>query len=465
MRRLLVLTILLFLNPFLLQGKQPNIVLILADDMGWTGLGSYGSTFYETPNIDKLAAEGLSLTSAYSAASNCAPSRASLMTGQYTPRHGVLYVGPGTYQDEWKERVGDLKAFPALQPKGNTTLSDSTKTIAEVLQSAGYRTAMFGKWHLGKGDKHPSKRGFNVAIESSGAHFNFETDPKFNHEPDEYLSDYLSDRAVDFIRGSMGDDTPFFLYYADFLVHKPFEAKESFLDYFSKKEPSQTQKSPMAGAMTKALDDSVGKLIQCLEETGKAENTLIIFTSDNGGLSYEEDGLGEKNTSNLPLRGRKGSEYEGGIRVPWIVKWPGKIPAGSSTNTPVHHIDIYPTLLAVAEANPPDHILDGIDLNALFFNPTQRLQTRNLFWFLPGYSSFHKPSVIIRIGEWKLIQRLDSSEHELYNTRFDIAETRNRKDDFNPMATDMQKLANRWLRDTGAPEMTPNPEYVPAASR
>jgi arylsulfatase A-like enzyme len=428
--------------------------------MGWTGLGSYGSTFYDTPNIDKLAAEGLSLTSAYSAGPNCAPSRASLMTGQYTPRHGVLYVGPGTYQDRWKERVGDLKAFPTLQPKGNTTLPDSTNTIAEVLQASGYRTAMFGKWHLGKDDQHPSKRGFNVAIESSGAHFNFETDPKFDHDPDEYLSDYLSDRAVDFIRGSRGDNTPFFLYYADFLVHKPFEAKKAYLDYYSNKEPSVTQKSPMAAAMTKALDDSVGKLIQCLEETGKAENTLIIFTSDNGGLSYEEDGIREKNTSNLPLRGRKGSEYEGGYRVPWIVKWPDHVPAGSSSSIPVHHIDLFPTLLSLAEAQAPDQIQDGINLAPLFQYPQHRLKLRSLFWFLPGYSAFHKPSVIVRVGDWKLIKRLDSDEQALYNTRLDIAETIDRSSDFGDMVYNMQKQARNWLKNTGAPEMAPNPEYV-----
>jgi len=445
----------------LLNGERPNIVLILADDMGWTGLGSYGSAFYETPNIDTLAAEGLSFTRAYSAGSNCAPSRASLMTGQYTPRHGVLYVGPGTYQDRWKERVGDLKAFPALQPKGRTTLPDSTQTVAEVLQAAGYRTAMFGKWHLGKNDQHPSKRGFNVAIESSGAHFNFKTDPPFDVDPELYLSDYLSDRAVDFVRGSVGDEAPFFLYYADFLVHKPFESKAAYLDYFSKKPPSTTQKSPTAGAMTKALDDSVGKLLKCLKDTAKADNTLIIFTSDNGGLSYEEDGLREKNTSNLPLRGRKGSEYEGGTRVPWIVKWPGKVPAGTSTTTPVHHIDVLPTLLALAEADSPDHVLDGINLTPLFLNPARRLPTRNLFWFLPGYSAFHKPSVIVRIGDWKLIKRLDSPEHELYNTSFDLGETRNRANDFPDTVLGMQKLTRDWLKDTGAPEMPPNPEYQP----
>jgi arylsulfatase A-like enzyme len=443
-------------------GERPNIILILADDLGWSGLGCYGSTFYETPNIDQLAKEGLSFTSAYSAASNCAPSRASILSGQYTPRHGVLYVGSGDYQDKWKERAGDLKPFPMLQPHGNTTLPHSTKTIAEVLKSGGYRTAMFGKWHLGNNDQHPSKRGFDVAIESSGAHFNFKTNPEFDHGSDEYLSDYLSDRAADFIKGNMGDSSPFFLYYADFLVHKPFEAKETYLASFSQKPPSKNQKSPMAAAMTKALDDSVGKIVKSLKAAGKAENTMIIFTSDNGGLSYEEDGLRDQNTSNLPLRGRKGSEYEGGIRVPWIVKWPGQIPQNTTSSMPVHHVDIFPTLLAAAGIDSPEQILDGIDLTGQFRDPTLRTGARNLFWFLPGYSAFHHPSVIMRIGDWKLINRLDSTDHELYNTRIDLAETIDRKTDFKHMTMDMQKLTQKWLEETGAPMMTPNPEYVPA---
>lgn len=293
---------------------RPNIVLFLADDLGWTGARCFGSDFYETPNIDRLAQEGMRFTSGYAAAANCAPSRASIMSGQYTPAHGVLYVGPGTYQERYRKSNGHLKKFRMLQPRGQTVLVEGIQTMAENLSSAGYRTGMFGKWHLGLGDQHPAKRGFDVAIESHGKHWNFKTDPETEHPKDQYLSDFLAGQAVEFIKES--SDQPFFLYFADFLVHKPFEAKEKYLKHFGDKKSGKHQRSPMAGAMIKSLDDSVGGILKALEDQGIADNTLVVFTSDNGGLSYEEDGVREANTSNQPLRGRKGSEYDGGLRVP-----------------------------------------------------------------------------------------------------------------------------------------------------
>ena len=201
---LFLVTLACVLNLSAGDDPRPNIVLMVADDLGWTGLGSYGSEFYETPNLDRLASEGVKFTSAYAAAANCAPSRASIMSGQYTPRHGVLYVGPGTYQIKYEKKHGNLKRFKMIQPPGETTLAPEIKTIADALQEGGYRTGMFGKWHLGLQENHPSQRGFDVAIESHGSHFGYSTDPEVTGEKPKYLSDFLSDQGAKFIRESSG---------------------------------------------------------------------------------------------------------------------------------------------------------------------------------------------------------------------------------------------------------------------
>lgn len=443
------------------SASRPNIVLVVADDLGWTGLGCYGSTFYETPNIDRLADEGVRFTAAFAAAANCAPSRASIMSGQYTPKHRVLYVGPGTYQEKWKEKHGDLKRFQMIQPRGETVLPVGVETMAENLKQSGFRTAMFGKWHLGTRDEHPAHRGFDVAIESHGKHFGFATDPPTDHPADQYLSDFLADQAVSFIKDSAAAEKPFFLYYADFLVHKPLEAKERYLTHFGKKAASEHQSSPTAAAMIKSLDDSVGKIVAALDDCGARDNTLFVFTSDNGGLSYEEDGLREANTSNYPLRGRKGSEYDGGLRVPWIVRWPGKVPAAVTCGVPIHHIDLFPTFSAIAEATKPRQQLHGVDLTQLFYHPEAGLPARKLYWYLPGYSSFHTPSVMVREGEWKLVRRLENDSYELFNTNEDISESMDVSDDQRELASRLNQEAVAWLDRLDAPRMKPNPEYTP----
>lgn len=445
--------------------SKPNIVLVLADDLGWNGAGCYGSGFYETPNIDSLALQGTRFTSAYSAAANCAPSRASIMSGQYTPKHRVMYVGPGDYQEKWKKKKGDLKRFRMIQPKGRTTLPDGVQTIAEHLKHSGYRTAMFGKWHLGSRDQHPLGRGFDVAIESHGSHFAFKTDPHTDHSDDQYLSDFLSDQAASFIRNSARNNSPFFLYYADFLVHKPFEAKERYLKHFGDKQPSEHHRSPMAASMIKSLDDSVGKIMSALDDCGEANNTLFVFTSDNGGLSYEEDGDKYTNTSNFPLRGRKGSEYEGGYRVPWIVRWPGETPAGKTCNVPVHQVDLFPTFSSVSGSKPPAHDLHGVDLSELFREPASEWADRNLYWYLPGYSAFHRPSVMVRNGNWKLIRRLESEEALLFNTDEDIGEAHDVSPNHADLSSSLNAAAMKWLDDLDAPRMQPNPEFDPGSAR
>ena len=440
-------------------GRNPNIVFVLADDLGWTGLGCFGSDFYETPNIDRLAREGMRFDHGYATAMHCAPSRACIMSGQYTSRHRVMYVSH--YQDRIEKSVGHLKRFKLIMPRRASGLSNEIATIAESLKKAGYATGMFGKWHLGKGDQHPSKRGFDEAIESSGKHFGFTTDPPVEHDPDQYLSDFLGDWALAFIEGSHKAGKPFFLYLSDFLVHGPLEAKQEYLDHFSAKKPGEKQHSPVAAAMVKGLDDTVGRVMDKLAELGIADDTLVVFTSDNGGLKYKEDGERDANTSNWPLRAGKGSEFDGGFRVPYIFRWPGKIPAGTTNHTPITNVDLYPTLLAAAGANRPDQPLDGVDLSAILHDAGAQLAQRDIFWYLPLYSSFNRPSVVIRRGEWKLIHLLESGDFELYNTEKDIGEKNNLAAQHPELAQNMNRRALQWLDDTDAPRMTPNSTYDP----
>ena len=217
----------------------------------------------------------------------------------------------------------------------------------------------------------------------------------------------------------------------------------------------------MAGAMIKSLDDSVGKILAAIDDSGWRDNTLVVFTSDNGGLSYEEDGIREANTSNYPLRGRKGSEYDGGLRVPWIVRWPGRIPANVTCDTPIHHIDLFPTFSALGQTAAPPQELHGVDLTSLLLDPRSQTPNRKLYWYLPGYSSFHTPSVMVRQGDWKLIRRLETSEFELYNTQREIGEATDLGENEPSRAADFNQAAINWLDRLDAPRMVPNPEYDP----
>jgi arylsulfatase A-like enzyme len=217
----------------------------------------------------------------------------------------------------------------------------------------------------------------------------------------------------------------------------------------------------MAAAMIKSLDDSVGKIMTALDECGEHENTVLIFTSDNGGLSYAEDGVRDANTSNFPLRGRKGSQYDGGIRVPWIVRWPGKAPAGVDCDIPIHHVDLFPTFLAVSNSGQPPQELHGEDLVELFQSPTEGLAERNLYWYLPGYSAFHEPSVMVRQDRWKLIRTLEGEAFELFDTRTDIGESNDLSRDHLELASALDADAMQWLDDLDAPRMIPNPGYKP----
>ena len=322
MNRLLAVFPLLLASPCAAaEVAKPNIVFILADDLGWTDLGCQGSKYYETPNIDRLAAQGCRFTNYYHC-QNCAPTRAALMSGQYAPRTGIYTVGT-------LDR-GEAKNRKMSTPTNVVNLGLEKVIVAQPVKTAGYATAMFGKWHLGNdAEHHPSKRGFDEAIVSMGKHHDFVTNPKTPYPPGTYLADFLTDHAVKFIEKNK--DRPFFLYVPHFAVHVPIDAKKELIPHFQAKPAVGGHRNPVYAAMIQSVDESVGRIVAKLEELKLIDHTVVIFASDNGGVGgYAREGLKANDiTDNVPLRGGKGMLYEGGVRVPYIVRWPGIVKPGN----------------------------------------------------------------------------------------------------------------------------------------
>ena len=443
------------------RAGPPNIVFILIDDLGWTDLGCFGSGYYETPHIDRLAAEGMRLTSHHHCP-NCVPTRAALMTGQYGPRTGVYTVG-SIERFEWSRRP--------LRPVDNVeNLPLDREIVAAALGRAGYATAIFGKWHLGeRGGHHPGRRGFDEAITTMNNHFGFTTKPPVPHAADEYLADFLTDRAVDFITRHAAE--PFFLYLAHFGVHEPFEAKPDLKKRFTDKPAVGGHGDPTYAAMIASVDESVGRVVGTLAELGLTDDTLVIVTSDNGGLGgYEREGivvperLGRSGgiTDNAPLRSGKGSLYEGGIRVPFVAKWPGVTTPGGTTDEPTVHVDLYPTFLEVAGAAKPAHPLDGESLVKLFRDPAARLERDAIFQHFSGYLGARAgtwrttPVSVVQVGRWKLMEFLEDGRLELYDLESDLGETRNRAADMPDMTRRLHERLVAWRREVGAQMPTLN---------
>jgi arylsulfatase A-like enzyme len=454
---------------------KPNIIFILADDLGWTDTATYGSKYYETPNIDRLAAKGMKFTGSHNC-QNCAPSRAALMSGQYAARTGIYTVGSADKSD-WHSRP--------LQPVANAKMLGLDKiTVAQSLKNAGYATGMFGKWHLdgGKGPEyHPAHRGFDEAISTNGLHFNFVTDPPVEHPQDAYLADFLTDKAVDFI--TRHKDEPFFLYLPHFGVHAPFQAKADLIAKFKLKPGVDGHNNPIYAAMIASVDASVGRVMKTLDDLKLADNTVLIFTSDNGGVGgYDrEDGLirdedfkvkkfkikktdkpGDDGhgsvTDNLPLRSGKGSLYEGGTRVPFIVRWPGKVQPGSLCAVPTIHVDVYPTLLELASAPPPaSYPLDGDSLVPLLRDGNASLKRAAIFQHFPGYLGAGQgqwrttPVTTMIAGDWKLMEFLEDGKLELYNLHEDIGETKNLVADMPDKAKELHASLVAWRKEVNAP--------------
>lgn len=447
-----------------IQAAGPNFVFIMADDLGYTDLACYGSRYYETPAIDRMAAQGMRFTSGYTAGPNCQPTRAALMSGQYPPRTGVYTVG-SIERFNWRSRP--------LRPVENVVaLSPETVTIAEALQQAGYKTGLFGKWHLGEyGPHHPRAQGFDEAIVSMGRHFDFETRPKVDYPPGTYLADFLTDKALEFIRRHK--DRPFFLCLHHFAVHAPHQAKSNLVARFQSKPPVGGHKSPVYAAMIASVDESVARVLATLQELNLSSNTLVIFTSDNGGVGgYEREGIqGGSITDNAPLKGGKGMLYEGGIRVPYIFWWPGKIKPATTCEEPITSVDLYPTLLELAGAKAPaKQPLDGSSYADLLLGAGRVSRTRKpLFWHFPGYLGAGggtwrtTPVGVIRSGDWKLMEFFEDGHLELYNLRQDIGEKNNLAFHEQERAVALHQELLKWRKQINAPMPTPNPEVGQAS--
>ena len=437
--------------------RKPNIVFILADDLGWTDVGCFGSKYYESPNIDRLASQGMRFTNGYSAAPNCAPTRAALMSGQYEPRTGIYTVG-SVNRFAWETRP--------LRPVDNvTTLPLDKITVAQALKDAGYATGMFGKWHLGNSpEAHPSKRGFDEAIVSMGKHFDFVTDPPVSYPKGQYLADFLTDHAVDFIKRHK--DEPFFLYLPHYAVHAPIDAKPDLIAKFKDKPPVDGHNNPTYAAMIASVDESVGRVMATLDELNLADNTLLIFSSDNGGVGgYSRAGIkvAHEFTDNAPLRGGKGMLYEGGVRVPFIFRWPGKIKPGTTSEQPIISVDLYPTFCAIAGTKPPQaEPLDGVSIMPVLTGESPSLNRDAIYWHFPGYLGGSKdnwrttPGSAIRIGDMKLIEYFEDMHVELYNLKDDVSQQHDLAKSQPDVAKSMTQKLEAWRNETHAKMPTAN---------
>lgn len=453
MRNFIVLVVFAFLPLTVQAGERPpNIVFILADDLGWSDVGCYGSRYYETPHIDKLAERGTRFAHAYSAGPNCTPTRAALMTGQYGPRTGVYTVGSGARGKEENRKLTPVENVTEL-PRGRLT-------VADALKKQGYRTGLFGKWHLGNGKGfHPSERGFDEAIVSMGKHFNFATTPKMKVPDDAYLADYLTDKAIDFMERHK--EKPFFLYLPHFGVHTPLEAKKEWVEKFQKKAGVGGHDNPTYAAMIASVDESVGRVVAALEKLKLTENTIIFFSSDNGGVGgYAAAGVkGARDiTSNFPLRGGKGMFYEGGVRVVWIVCWPGRVPPRRACEEPIISVDLLPTLRAFGGAKDKiEQTLDGEDLSDLFLGKADKLKRDALFWHFPGYLEAGAksgdwrttPCSALRMGDWKLLEFFEDGRLELYNLKDDPSQKIEVRDMVR--TRDMHARLRVWREEVKAP--------------
>ncbi len=449
------------------RATRPNIVFIFADDLGWKDVGYQGSDFMETPNIDRLAKEGMVFTSGYASAGNCAPSRACLLSGTYTPRHHVFAVGSTDRGPKQSQRLVPIPNKSGL-PKENITFADAMKT-------AGYVTGIFGKWHLdGKDGASPEAQGFDVVHQSYGGWK--------GNQPDNPKGIYsLTNAACEFIEKNK--DRPFLVYLPHYAIHGGLQARKSTLARFKAKPPGIQHHNALYAACTFDLDDSVGILLKKLKDLGLEEKTILVFTSDNGGTQQ---------SSQEPLRGNKGGYYEGGIREPFIVRWPGVTKTGSKCGVPVINVDLFPTFLAAAGAAvPAGKVLDGESLLPLL-KGGGALKREAIFWHFPGYldnpvirgreldvrTGFRsRPVSVIHKGDWKLHLyheewQLDGGREklatnhavELYNLADDIGE-HNDLASTNPVKRD--ELLNElleWFKATDAPIPTvANPKYDPAA--
>ena len=442
-----------------------NVVLILADDLGWTDLACFGSDFHETPHLDRLAREGMKFTQNYSACTVCSPTRAALMTGKYPARLHITDWIPGRMPDNPK----------LLVPDWSKQLPLAETTIAKVFKSAGYRTASIGKWHLGDEEFYPEKHGFDVNIAglNAGSPPTYFSPWRIKTITDGRDGDYLTDRLGEEAAGLIEKwrDQPFFLYLPHFAVHTPIQGRADLVaKYQQKLKPGLRHNNPAYAAMVESLDAAVGRVLTKLDELKLAERTLVAFTADNGGL------ITRGVTTNAPLRLGKASAYEGGVRVPAIVRWPGVTKPGSVSDTPVITMDWLPTLLeaaglgvpASAGRMPPEGgtpSTDGVSLVPLL-RGTGTLPARDLFWHYPHHQHYQlggaMPYGAIRRGDFKLVEHFNEMKVELYNLREDLSEARDLAAAQPQKVAELRDRLHAWRKEVGAQMPTPNPNYNPA---
>jgi arylsulfatase A-like enzyme len=443
------------------KSAPPNILFIYLDDFGWKDTGYMGSDFFETPRIDQLAAEGMHFTQAYSAAANCAPARASLLSGQYSPRHHIYNVGTDPRGEAAYRR---LEHIP-----GTDILDRNIKTWAQIAQDAGYTTGIIGKWHLSD-DPKPYGFDFNIGGTHSGSPPKGYYPPHpgvpglENAPPNEYLTDRLNNEAVNFIAQNAA--RPWLLYLSHFSVHTPIEAKRELVDTYAQKTPGKLHNNVAMATMIKATDEGIGRILDSLDRLNLTANTVVIFYSDNGGYGPATD--------MYPLKGYKGTYYEGGIRVPLAVRWPGHVAPGSVSDALVSGVDIFPTICGIMGAPlPAPQIADGQSLLPVLSGQAAN-RDRPLFWHFPAYLQSYRETVdeqrdplfrsrpvsVVRLGDWKLHHFYEDDAYELYNLREDIGETHNVYPVFPAQAAQLRQVLNDWIEATHAdvPRL-PNPEF------
>lgn len=454
--------------------NKPNIIFILADDLGANDLSFAGSTYYETPSIDRIAKEGTIFTQGYAAAQVCSPSRASIMTGQYTTGHGITdWIGAAS-GEAWKNQGHNTKVLP---PAYTHSLSEGSVTIAEAMKNAGYKTFFAGKWHLGEGNSIPENHGFEInkggwAVGTpKGGYYAPWKNPKLEAKYDgESLTMRLAEETADFI--TQNKNQPFFAFLSFYAVHGPIETTEEKWKKYRNKAEAQgipetgfemervlpirmVQDNPVYAGLLETMDDAIGVVLDKLKELNLDKNTIIVFTSDNGGVASGDAYA----TTNLPLRGGKGYQWEGGIREPYLIKAPFLKDAPKTIDYPVSGIDFYPTLLDFAGiTSQPTQKIDGISLAPLLKG--ESVTERPLFWHYPHYGNQGgAPVSIIRKEHWKLIHFWEDGVDELYNLSEDPSETNNVIEKNSVIAQTLRKELDTYLSQSNAAIPTKNPDY------
>ncbi len=461
MRTLLVSILfagLAFLVPSRAAAEKLNVVLIVADDLGWADLGCYGSKYHQTPNLDRLARSGVRFTDAYAGAPVCSPTRATLMTGQYPARLNLT---------DWLPGRPDRPDQMLLRPPIVQELPASALTLAQALKTAGYVTGHIGKWHLGGKGAGPQQRGFdvNIAGDHTGTPLSYFAPfqgkdgrfmPGLEKAPEgEYLTDRLTAEAEKFLQAQR--DRPFFLYLPHYTVHIPLKARADLVARYKAGPPGQ-QGNPIYAAMIESLDQGVARVLARLDELKLTDRTLVLFTSDNGGLCVQE-GPNTPPTINSPLREGKGYLYEGGLRVPLIVRLPGVTRAGTTSAVPVMSIDLFPTILEACGVKSEARV-DGLSLLPLLKG--ESIQRDSLFWHYPHYSNQGgRPGAAVRAGAMKLVEFYEDGRKELYDLGKDRSETRNLSADRPEVVQELSGRLDAWRKQVGARMMQPNPGYVP----